>query len=122
MGGINYCPLVRGRCNKPELEVKVQLDTFFLAEPFKPERERRRRERAVNIALNEALKEDFSEKKLRVTDKEPKDSAIFCDICCLIQSSAYGIVDISGLNPNALLEFGHVDCPWKTGLCSCKEE
>jgi len=122
MEGISYCPLVGGQCNKPELELKVQLDTFFLAEPFNPEKERRRRERVVKIALEEALEEGFSEECFKVADKEPKDPAIFCDICRLIQTSAYGIVDISGLNPNVLLEFGHVDCPWKTGLCSCKEE
>lgn len=32
--------------------------------------------------------------------------SFFCDICLMIQSSAYGIVDISGLNPNVLLELG----------------
>lgn len=106
MGRISYCPLVGGRCNKPELEAKVQLDTFFLAEPFKPEQERRRRERAVKIALKETLKKEFRERSLRVADKEPRDPTIFCDICRLIQSSAYGIADISGLNPNVLLELG----------------
>lgn len=106
MGGINYCPIVRGPCNKSELEIKVQKDTFFLAEPFEPEAEKKRRGRAVKNALKEVLDEEFSEKSLRVADQEPKEPAIFCDICCLIQSSDYGIVDISGLNPNVVLQLG----------------
>ena len=102
---IRYCPLVGGVCNKGEAEIIVQMDTFFLAEPFKPETDRRRRERVVRNALKDVFKGDFSETRLRVADKEPKES-IFCDICHLIQSSAYGIVDISGFNPNVLLELG----------------
>jgi len=82
------------------------VDTFFLAEPFTPEKEKERRELAVEVALKEVLGEDFSEISLRVADKEPKDLAIFCDVCRSIQSSAYGIFDISGLNPNVLLELG----------------
>lgn len=94
-----------GRCGKPEAEIETKSDTFFLAEPFKPDQERKRRERAVKTALKEAI-EKFREENLIVADKEPKDPAIFCDICRLIQCSSYGIVDISGLNPNALLELG----------------
>lgn len=105
MGKIVYCPIVGGQCNKIEPEIKVQEDTFFLAEPFHPEKGRKRREHAVKNALKNSLEEKFSEKTLRIADKDPKES-FFCDICRLIQSSAYGIVDISGLNPNVLLELG----------------
>ena len=104
MGRIVYCPIVGGRCNKSETEIRVQVDSFFLAEPFTPEKERRRRESAVRMALKESL-EIFSPTNFRVADKDPKD-ALFCDICRMIQSSSYGIFDISGLNPNVLLELG----------------
>lgn len=77
-----------------------------MAEPFRPERKRKRRERAIRNAVKDVLKESFSDARLRVADKEPREPAVFCDICLLIQSSAYGIVDITGLNPNVLLELG----------------
>jgi len=32
--------------------------------------------------------------------------ALFCDICREIQSSEYGIIDITSLNPNVLVELG----------------
>jgi len=102
---VGYCPIVGGRCNKNEPEIRVQPDTFFLAEPFKPDEERKRREAIVKIVLTEEMKDEFCEKNLRAADKEPKE-AIFCDVCRMIQSSAYGIADISGLNPNVLLELG----------------
>ena len=110
MGRINYCPIIGGQCNKIETEIIIQKDTFFLAEPFQPKQDRIRRERAVKNALRETLKEEFSGKSLRVADKEPKEPAIFCEICRLIQSSAYGIVDISKLNPNVLIELGMMLC------------
>ncbi len=106
MKRIVYCPVVGGQCPKSEPEIKVQKDTFFLAEPFRPEQEKKRREQAVRSALKDALGLDHFEKRLKVADKEPKEPAIFCDICRMIQSSAYGIVDLSGLNPNVLLELG----------------
>jgi tetratricopeptide (TPR) repeat protein len=106
MGRIECCPVVGGFCNKPDIDIVVQRDTFFLAEPFRPERKRKRRERAIRNAVKDVLKENFSDTCLKVADKEPKEPAVFCDICLLIQSSAYGIVDISGLNPNVLLELG----------------
>jgi tetratricopeptide (TPR) repeat protein len=105
MRGVEYCPIVGGRCNKNEPEIRVQPDTFFLAEPFKPDEDRKRRESVVKIVLTGELKGKFCDRNLRVADKDPKE-AIFCDICRMIQSSAYGIADISGLNPNVLLELG----------------
>lgn len=122
MGRIKYCPIVGGQCNKSEPEIKVQKNTFFLAEPFQPEKERKRRERAVKNALKETMKEKFSEKSLRISDKDPKELAIFCDICRLIQSSAYGIVDISGLNPNVVLELGMMFSLGKPVFVLVKEE
>jgi tetratricopeptide (TPR) repeat protein len=106
VGRIKCCPVVGGFCNKPDIDIGVRKDTFFLAEPFRPERKRKRRERAIRNAVKEVLKESYSDACLRVADKEPKEPAVFCDICLLIQSSAYGIVDITGLNPNVLLELG----------------
>jgi tetratricopeptide (TPR) repeat protein len=106
MTRIEYCPVIGGSCNKPETLTSIQMNTFFLAEPFKPEKQRKRREQAIRNALKEILVEQFSDSSLRVVDKEPNEPAIFCDICRMIQSSSYGIADISGLNPNVLLELG----------------
>jgi tetratricopeptide (TPR) repeat protein len=102
---VSYCPLVGGQCNKEEYEVGTNINTFFIAEPFEPSSERKRREEVVRIALKEALGGDYCENSLEVADKEPKE-AIFCDICRMIQFANYGIADISGLNPNVLLELG----------------
>lgn len=104
---IGYCPIVGGSCNKAEHEVTTQKNTFFVAEPFKPPGERKRREDVIRIALKEVLGGDFCEEDLKVADKDPKE-AIFCDICRMIQSASYGIADISGLNPNVLLELGMI--------------
>lgn len=76
MGRIKYCPVVGGQCNKSEPEIKVQKDTFFLAEPFQPEKERERRERAVKNALKEAMKEKFFEKSLSLR-QGPKGASCF---------------------------------------------
>jgi len=105
MVGMEYCPITGTKCSQGEVEIRVQPDTFFLAEPFKPDEDRKRREDIIKIVLSETMKDKYCGKNLRVADKEPRE-AIFCDICRLIQSSAYGIADISGLNPNVLLELG----------------
>lgn len=57
MGQIEYCPLIGTNCNKHEFEITFQKNTFFLAEPFKPEIDRQRRERAIRSALKETLNE-----------------------------------------------------------------
>jgi tetratricopeptide (TPR) repeat protein len=106
MRTISYCPLTGGSCNKKEPEIRVRENTFFLAEPFQPEKNKERREWALRNVIDNAFGKDFSRHNLRIADKEPKEPAIFCDICRMIQSSAYGIVDITGLNPNVLLELG----------------
>jgi nucleoside 2-deoxyribosyltransferase len=107
MGKLEYCPLVgSGGCTKLESEITFKKNTFFLAEPFNPENERQKREKAVRSAIKDNLKDNYSEATLKFADKEPTESAFFCDICKQIQSSEYGIVDLSGLNPNVLLEFG----------------
>jgi tetratricopeptide (TPR) repeat protein len=103
---IECCPVVGGSCNKPVELVSIQSNTFFLAEPFRPERQRKRREHAIRNAIKEILADQFCDSSLRIADREPKEPAVFCDICRMIQSSPYGIADISGLNPNVLLELG----------------
>jgi tetratricopeptide (TPR) repeat protein len=105
MVGVEFCPIVGGRCNRPESETRVQPNTFFLAEPFKPDKDRKNREDIVKITLERELKDKYCGTTLRTSDKDPKE-AIFCDICRMIQSSSYGITDISGLNPNVLVELG----------------
>ncbi len=106
MSTVLFCPLVGGKCNKNEPDIRIQLNTCFLAEPFKPDEERKRREKAIKLALKEQWKENYKQNSLRIADAEPAPGSIFCDICKKIQSSAYGIVDITGLNPNVLLELG----------------
>lgn len=59
----------------------------------------------ITKVLESIFEKDFGTKTLKIGDNEPKN-AIFCDICKLIQNSAYGIVDITGLNPNVMLEMG----------------
>ena len=105
MGVVEFCPIVGGRCSRPEPETRMQPNTFFLAEPFKPDNDRKNREDIVRIVLERELKDKYCDSTLRVADKDPKE-AIFCDVCRIIQSSSYGVADISGLNPNVLLELG----------------
>lgn len=102
---IDYCPMNGDKC-KNSGKLIVQRNTFFLAEPFSPEKEREKRRVAVSTALQKALREKYVPTSLIVADEEPQTMAIFCHICELIQSSSYGIADISGLNPNVLLELG----------------
>lgn len=95
---LEYCPLVgSGGCNKQPAEITFHRDTFFLAEPFKPEKDRERREWAIGYVIKESLGESFSESTLKFADKEPTDLAIFCEICQKIQSCEYGIVELSGM-------------------------
>jgi tetratricopeptide (TPR) repeat protein len=105
MAGVSYCPIVGNKCNQEEPDLRVHPWTFFLAEPFQPKEERQKREYAIKSALRIYKNGKFSKKSLRVADEEP-NSAMFCDICRMIQSSSHGMADISGLNPNVLLELG----------------
>lgn len=106
MAKIGFCPIVGGPCNRSEPEIKAQENTFFLAESFEPQRDRERREKAIEDTIKDALGEGFSPSSLRMADREPATPAIFCDICRMIQSSGYGIADISGSNSNVLIEVG----------------
>ena len=117
---MRYCPLVGGVCNKPESEIKAEPDTFFLAEPFQPKEERERRELVVSNILKETLDSKYSADALRFGDKDPQN-AISCDICRLLQSSAYGIADISGANPNVLIELGMMLSLGKPVFVLCKK-
>lgn len=104
---LEYCPIVgSGGCNKRDIDIASKRDTFFLAESFFPEKDRERRETAIKMAIKEALTENFDEFSFNFGDKEPTEPAIFCDICQKIQACEYGIVELSDLNPNVLLEFG----------------
>ncbi|MBA7671318.1 hypothetical protein ES703_79474 [subsurface metagenome] len=105
MTRIRFCPMIGEACHKSEQEIRIQKDTFFLAEPFSPENMRAKREFAIKIALEKVIAQ-YSELSLKVADEETKDPAIFCDICRMMQSSNYGIADISEVNPNVMLELG----------------
>ncbi|WXG45209.1 MAG: tetratricopeptide repeat protein [Candidatus Atabeyarchaeum deiterrae] len=105
MVGIEYCPVIGGKCSKT-VAMKLEKDTFFLAEAFNPDEDRKRREFAITNVLMEEFKSGFHEGSLKIADKDPSNPSFFCDICRMIQCSAYGIADISGLNPNVMLELG----------------
>ncbi len=96
MGQMIRCPLVGTPCMKP---ITVQEKTFFLAEAEKPEDARERRVIAINTALGNKY-------KVKSALDEKGINAFTCKICEMIQACAYGIADITGNNPNVLLELG----------------
>ena len=123
MGSIdNYCPVV-GKC---QCNVSVDLDTYFLIQPFDEEKENR------EDAITTALDKFYSNRKgsypngkaylLKKSDSEINSVSVYCDICKKIKSSQYCIVDITGkcytisngkttekkifLRPNVPLELG----------------
>lgn len=57
MVGIEYCPVIGGKCSKT-VAMKLEKDTFFLAEAFNPDEDRKRREFAITNVLMEEFKAD----------------------------------------------------------------
>lgn len=105
------CPLTGLPCGKP---LKTQDKTFFLAEPEKPERDRERRGKAINEALGK-------EYRIRSALTEKQPIAFSCKICEMIQSCAYGMADITGQNPNVILELGMMFALGKPAIILCKK-
>ncbi len=96
MGQIVRCPLLGVPCSK---RITVEEKTIFLAEAEEPEYDRQRRSKAVNEAIG-------NQYKIRSALDEKGINAFTCKTCEIIQSSAYGIADITQNNANVLLELG----------------
>ncbi|MFH1328778.1 MAG: hypothetical protein ABIH76_08075, partial [Candidatus Bathyarchaeota archaeon] len=89
----NYCLLTGGNC--PFFSVEIKND-FFISEPY--DAERQQRESAIQGAL-----QGFS---YIIADKDVMNIALTCKVCQEIQSSQFGIVDITNFNYNVLIELG----------------
>jgi len=89
-----YCLLTGGRCS--HYPVNIVPNSFFIAEPYDAERNNR----------EEAIKNALLGYPVTIADKDVMNIAITCKICHEIQSTQFGIVDITGLNENVLIELG----------------
>jgi len=96
MGQIIRCPLTGDPCIK---SIKIEENSFFLAEAEKPEDARERRIKAIKEAIADGY-------KIRSALDEKGINAFTCKICEMIQTCAYGIADITQRNANVLLELG----------------
>lgn len=90
----SYCFLTGGRCCY--YPVVPQLNSFFISEPY--DKLRQERENAI---LQVIKGHTYS-----IADHKIRNIAISCKICQQIQSSMFGIVDITGSNKNVLIELG----------------
>lgn len=83
-----------GKCS--HYPIATELNTFFISEPF--DRRRKQREKSIIDAI----------KGYRhiIADHKTMNVAITCKICQQIQSSQFGIVDITSGNKNVLIELG----------------
>ncbi len=98
MGQIVRCPLTGISCGIP---ITVEGKSFFLAEAEKPPDDRKWRREALSTVLEKEYKYE-----IRSALDESDVNAFTCKICEMIQTCAYGIVDITGSNNNVLLELG----------------
>lgn len=89
-----YCLLIGDNC--PYFPVKIIPGLVFIAEPY--DEKRKERERII-INLIEGYEHCLA-------DHETLNISLTCKICNKIQSSQFGIVDITGLNENVLIELG----------------
>ncbi|GEM_PF-3549624 len=96
MGQIIRCPLLGVPCSK---RITIEEKTIFLAEAEEPEYDRQRRRKAIAEAIG-------NQYKIRSALDEKGINAFTCKTCEIIQSSAYGIADITQNNSNVLLELG----------------
>ncbi len=96
MGQIIRCPLVGTPCMRP---ITVQEKTFFLAEAEEPDYDKQHRSKAINEAIADGY-------RIRSALEERGINAFTCKICEMIQTCAYGIVDISQNNANVFMELG----------------
>jgi len=89
-----YCLLTGGRC--AHFPIKIVQNSFFIAEPFDKEREEREK----------AIFQVIKGYPYIIADQKALNIAITCKICRDIQSAQFGIVDITNLNENVLIELG----------------
>lgn len=104
------CLLTGLPCGKP---ITIQDKTFFLAEPEELQKDRERRAKAINEAIGKKF-------KIRSALKEKQPIAFNCKICEMIQCCAYGMADITGQNPNVILELGMMFAIGKPVIILCK--
>jgi hypothetical protein len=90
----SYCLLTGGKCGHHPITPIV--NSFFIAEPYDDERSNR----------EETILEVIKGHKHLIADEDVMNVALTCKICNMIQACNYGIVDISGLNSNVLIELG----------------
>jgi hypothetical protein len=105
----NYCLLTGGRCS--HYPITVRLNQFFISEPY--DEERVEREKAIKKAI-----EGFP---YIIADNKVMNIALTCKICQQIQSSQFGIADITGCNKNVLIELGMLYGFKKPTIISLKE-
>src|SRR3989338_5734463 len=97
MGIISRGPFIGGiPC---VMTITIEEKSFFLAEAAKPEKARKLRRSAIELAFGDDydVKSALDEKGI---------NAFVCKICEMIQTCAYGIADITGNNANVLFELG----------------
>lgn len=88
-----YCLLTGDTCSRSITEEPY---TFFISEPY--DRHRIEREKSI--------KEAIKGYKYVISDRGKENISISCKICRQIQSCFFGIVDITSLNRNVLIELG----------------
>jgi hypothetical protein len=90
----NYCLLTGASCS--HYPISIGPNTFFISEPY--DKERKKREKSITKAIKGC--------RYIIADHKAMNIALTCKICQQIQSSQFGIVDITGANDNVLIELG----------------
>jgi tetratricopeptide (TPR) repeat protein len=111
MGQIIRCPLLGVPCSK---RITIEEKTIFLAEAEEPEYDRQRRSKAIKEAIG-------GQYKIISALDEDGINTFNCKTCELIQSSAYGIADITQNNANVLLELGVMLALGKSAIVLLKD-
>jgi len=88
-----HCMLTGGPCSH---DIIVKPNSFFIAEPYDENREPR--ERAILKAID-----GFP---YSIADENIMTVALTCKVCQEIQSSQFGIVELTPFNENVLIELG----------------
>lgn len=88
-----HCMLTGGPCSH---EIIVKSNSFFIAEPYDKNREPR--EKSILKAID-----GFP---YCIADEDIMNIALTCKVCREIQSSQFGIVELTSFNENVLIELG----------------
>ncbi|MFC1924933.1 tetratricopeptide repeat protein [Chloroflexota bacterium] len=105
------CPLSSEECSK---NIVVQNKTFYLAEPEGSEEDRKRRRDVLDAALG-------NEYRIRSALEEKRHYIFTCNLCEMIQSCAYGIVEIKTGSSDVLLELGMMIALGKPIIILCRK-